>query len=81
MGDSGSTRRACDMDARACIRVLAAAWTGSGERSEQVAEELKNRGSAAVLPSVNALAAAGTLGLRRSPSPHERHRGCRSLFG
>ena len=57
------------------------AWTNSGERGEHVAEDLKDRGSAAVLPRAKALAAAGKAGLHRRPLLNERHRGCRSLFG
>ncbi len=69
--DTGSTRWACAL----------AAWTNSGERGEHVAEDLKDRGSAAALPRAKALAVAGKAGLRQRQSPSERHRGCRSLFG
>jgi len=77
--DTGSTRWAMTLR-RACFCALAA-WTNSGERREHVAEDLIDRGSAAVNPRAEALAVAGKAGLRRRQSPNERHRGYRSLFG
>jgi len=77
--DTGSTRSAMTLT-RVCLCALVA-WTNSGERGEHVAEDLKDRGSAAVLPRVKALAVAGKAGRRRRPLPNERQCGCRSLFG
>jgi hypothetical protein len=77
--DTGSTRWASDIDTR---RLLSARRMDQlGERGEHVAEDLIDRGSAAVSPRAKVLAVAGKAGLRRRQSPNERHRGCRSLFG
>jgi hypothetical protein len=47
-----------------------AGWTNSGERGEDVAEDL-----------IEALGVAGKAGLRRRQLPNGRQRDCRSLFG
>jgi len=58
-----------------------AGWTNSGERGEDVAEGLIDRGSAAINPRIEALAVAGKTRLRRRHLPNGRQRDCRSLFG